>query len=97
MLRPSRRRFLKKAATVMAAPALIPASALGKDGRPAPSDRVTMGVAGTGWMGMGNLELFLQEPQAQVLAVCDVDRQHLDEARQMVDDKYGNSDCAATE
>lgn len=33
-------------------------------------------------------------PDVQVVAVCDVDRNHLEGARDAVNGKYGNSDCA---
>ncbi|MBI5396242.1 MAG: gfo/Idh/MocA family oxidoreductase, partial [Verrucomicrobia bacterium] len=42
----SRRAWLRTAAAMVAAPHIIPASALGKDGRPAPSNRLTMGLIG---------------------------------------------------
>lgn len=53
-----------------------------------------MACIGTGWMGMNNVNSFLEEPGAQVVAVCDVDHRHLEEAKAAVDKKYGNSDCA---
>ncbi len=62
----------------------------------APSARVGLGVIGVGWMGMPNLELFLEEPLARVVAVCDVDANHLAEAASKVNAKYGNRDCFAT-
>ncbi len=42
----SRRKFLVQsalAASGLALPTIIPASALGKDGKPAPSERITLG------------------------------------------------------
>ena len=42
----SRRRFIAAAAAAVAAPTFIPASALGKDGQPAPSERIVVGRAG---------------------------------------------------
>lgn len=62
------------AAGVAAFPAIIPSTALGRGGRPAPSDRITMGFIGLGSMGMGNLGSFLRQDDVQVLAVCDVNR-----------------------
>ena len=48
----TRRRFLGQVGTAtlgaVAAPLVIPASALGKDDKPAPSNRITLGVIGTG-------------------------------------------------
>jgi predicted dehydrogenase len=57
-----------------AAPAFVPASALGQAGRPSPSNRVTMAVIGTGNQGTGDMRGFLRDPRVQVVAVCDVNR-----------------------
>ena len=45
----SRRRFLKTtAASAVAFPTIIPATAIGKGGRPAPSERVNVALIGFG-------------------------------------------------
>ncbi len=95
----SRRQFLKRAAGVtagaMAFPYVVPSSALGKVGTVAPSDRIVMGVIGTGLQGVSDMRSFLNINEVQVVAVCDVDRVHRDQAKQVVDQMYGNNDCAA--
>jgi predicted dehydrogenase len=94
----SRRDFLKTsslAATVFGLPTIIPASALGRDGRVAPSERIQMGFIGTGGKGRHNMEQFLGFTDCQVLAVCDVDSKHQDAASSMVNERYGNQDCKA--
>jgi predicted dehydrogenase len=68
----NRRSFLRS--IPLAAPAFVPASALGQAGRPAASERVTMAVIGTGNQGTGDLRGFLRDPRVQVVAVCDVNR-----------------------
>jgi len=68
----SRRNFLKTVGSASALPFIVPASALGRDSRPAPSERITMGFIGMGSMGMYNLEGFIAKPDVQILAVCDV-------------------------
>ena len=70
----SRRDFLKTAA-VLSAPAIIPLSAIGRD-RPAPSNRVTIGLVGCSARGFEVLRSFLRHPDAQVVAVCDVHNLH---------------------
>ena len=94
----NRRQFLRKiAGTTVGAigfPYLIGSSALGKDGSVMPSNRIVMGCIGVGWMGTNNLENFLKEPDAHVVAVCDIDKKHLHDAKNIVDKKYGNQDCA---
>jgi predicted dehydrogenase len=45
-------------------------------------------------MGTGNMHSFMGQPDVQVVAVCDVDRNHLNAARDAVNRHYGNRDCA---
>ena len=73
----SRRGFIAATASTLAAPYVIPASALGKDGTAPPSERVTIGTIGTGGMGNSNMRRFARHPDAQLVAVCDVDKKHL--------------------
>ena len=73
-----RRRFLEQTAATISAlgfPAIIPASALGKDGKPAPSNRTTLGLIGCGGRGTDVVKNFLNDPRVQVIAVCDVERE----------------------
>lgn len=95
---PNRRQFLIRTAWAGAAalgvPYVIPASALGAQGRPAPSERATLGCIGVGSMGTGNMRDFLRFPEVQVVAVCDVDRAHRARAEEIVNTHYGNRDCA---
>ena len=59
-----------------------------------PSKRITIGCIGLGNEGFGhNTQQFLVEPDAQVLAVCDVKAKHRTRAKDAVDAKYGNKDC----
>ncbi len=91
----SRRRFLKRAAAVWAAPYVVPASALGAEGHTAPSERITIGCIGVGGQGSGNMSAFLGHGDAQVVAVCDVDKAHRDRAKGTVDAHYGDEGCAS--
>ena len=75
-MKTNRRTILKLTGSSIAVPTIIPASALGKDGRPAPSERITIGSIGLGAMGMGDLNNHMREPVTQVLAVCDVHKAH---------------------
>jgi len=96
----NRRRFLKRAAGASVAavgfPYLVRSSALGKSGAVTASERITMGFIGTGSHGIDmNLKSFLAQPDAQAVAVCDVDPVHLKQGLDTVNKKYGNEDCAA--
>ncbi|HBY60562.1 MAG TPA: gfo/Idh/MocA family oxidoreductase [Solibacterales bacterium] len=55
--------------------AALPALAWGSQGRPAASDRVTLGVIGCGNQGTNDLFGFLRDERVQVVAVCDVNRE----------------------
>ena len=76
----ARREFLKAAGVALAAPAIIPTTALGRDGRAAPSERIVLGATGTGGRGQQNVAAFLALPDVQVVAVCDVDRKPVEAA-----------------
>lgn len=99
----SRRTFLGLAAGVAAFPAVVPASALGRGKRAAPSNRIVMGHIGVGGQGMQHVVggIWTQaggmtgRDDTQVVAVCDVNRQRLQNAKQQVDQRYGTTDCAA--
>jgi predicted dehydrogenase len=95
----SRRSFLKQAAlgtTGLSLPYIIGSSAVGLAGSVPASERITVGFIGTGSHGIAmNLKSFLAQPDAQAVAVCDVDPVHLTQGRDTVNAKYGNTDCAA--
>jgi len=96
--RMNRRSFLQKsgalAAGLVGFPYIVRASALGKAGTVAPSNRLVMAQIGCGGMGGGNLNTFLNfRNDIQVIAVCDVDDHHAQEKKSIVDNHYGNQDC----
>ncbi len=86
-----RRRFLKTAAsaaaTALAAPYIIPSSALGKGGAVAPSERLVIGGIGIGNRGTYDLGCFLEQPDVQFVAVCDVKAARRDAVKKMVDQR----------
>jgi len=90
----NRRQFLKGTACTVAAPLIIPASALGRAGRLAPSERIVLGSLGVGTMGFVDMNACLNIREAQLVAVCDVKRAMRERAKQAVDKRYGNTDCA---
>lgn len=85
----SRRQFLKgAAAAVVAGPSIIPASALGRDGRAAPSGRIHVGLIGSGPQGVGDMRNILGMSDTQVLAVCDVDTSMRNRGIALVNEQY---------
>jgi hypothetical protein len=94
----TRRRFLAAgAATAVAAPLLIPASALGHSGHVSPSERIRMGFIGLGGQGTGHLlggawtyvpGGYIARDDVQVQAVCDVRRERRESVHQRCNQIY---------
>jgi predicted dehydrogenase len=96
----TRRRFLQKAAAVLAAPTFVPASALGKEDKTPPSERITVGCIGCGKMANEyHLSTLLSFDDVQAVAVCEVDRNRREHAKRRVEQAYAGKTsykgCAA--
>lgn len=94
----SRRRFLKRSASVVAGsvvlPFIMPSNVFGRGGHFPPSDRIVMGAIGTGSQGMSNMIDFLRlGSEVRFVAVCDVDTNHLAKAKDTVDKANKSNDC----
>lgn len=92
----TRRDFLGRTAAAvgcsLAFPAIVPSSVFGAA---APSNRIVMGAIGVGSQGTGDMRGFLSKSEVQMVAVCDVDKGHRDQAKRICDEKYKNADCKA--
>lgn len=97
----SRRQFLRQASALfgvaIAAPTLVPGSALGLQGIVPPSERIRMGFIGVGGQGGGHLlggawtyvaGGYAGRKDVQVMAVCDVWRDRRERAAQKVNENY---------
>jgi hypothetical protein len=92
----NRRHFIQSIIAAGAAPAFIPAGVLrAQDGKPTPSNRVTFALIGSGGMGNGGLGNILANPDAQVIAACDVFKSKRDRTAKRVDDHYKTTGGAA--
>lgn len=94
--RMTRRECLQTAAAAGAAvlaPTIVPASALGRGGAVAPSERIVLGAIGIGARGEFDLGWMLPEKDVQFVAICDVRKVRREHVKKLVDKKYGNSDC----
>ena len=93
-----RRRFLRTtlsaAGAAAMAPTIIPSSALGLDGAVPPSERIVVGGIGIGRRGTYDLGCFLEQPDVQFVAVCDVKEARRVAVKKIADNKYGNQNCA---
>lgn len=80
--RNNRRKFLQTSALAAAGFFIVPRHVLGKGYIP-PSDQLTKGIIGVGGMGRGHI------PYAgtRVVAICDVDKNHLMEAQKQIGSK----------
>lgn len=59
-----------------------------------PSERIRLGFIGVGNQGTNNLKAFLGKKNAVVTAVCDVDKERVGKAKELVESKY-KSNCAS--
>jgi predicted dehydrogenase len=89
----NRRQFLKTAGAALVLPTILPGSVFGGTTKTAPSNRINLGVIGMGWQGPGNTRSFLAEMDCQVVAACDLDANHLQDAVNMINDHYQTKDC----
>jgi predicted dehydrogenase len=71
-----------------AAPLVVPAAVLGRDGGTAPSNRITVGSIGVGMMGAGHFRLFSEYPDVQLVALSDVDPWRRDNSTQVLQQAY---------
>ena len=84
----SRRQLLQSAVSAaLAAPSVIPASALGRAGQPPPSDRINLGIIGVNGMGQSNLANCAKHADVVVTAICDVSR----DRREKVIERHKNT------
>jgi predicted dehydrogenase len=93
----NRRELLRgstAAGMALAAPWFVSAAALGRDGKTAASERITLGVIGIGPRCTYDLQAILKHPDVQCVAVCDVQASRLHAGKKLVDDHYQTKDCA---
>jgi len=92
----TRRQFFKKTAVAgagLAAPLILPARVLGRDGAVAPSERIVLAGIGLGPRGQYDLSVMLPEKDVQFVAICDVQSSRRERVKQIADTHYGNRDC----
>ncbi len=85
-----RRSFLKSMLAAGVAPVVIPAHVLRS--QTAPSNKITLGVIGVGAQGTVDMRAFLNHDDVRVVAVCDVDKRRIENARKIVGERYGSAD-----
>jgi len=89
----TRRTFFRRAGgagLALSVPTIITSQALGAPGVPPAGERIRIGMIGVGNQGGGNLRAFMKN----VIAVCEVDKNRLADAKAKVEKANGGS-CAA--
>jgi predicted dehydrogenase len=81
----TRRSFLSTATAATAAPFLWTSTS-----QAAASDKITLGIIGVGTQGRGHLGGMLGRPNVEVVAVCDVVKERLQNAVQMTEKRYAD-------
>lgn len=93
----SRREFLAATSAAAAAASLaatvVPATALGRDGAVAPSERISLGVIGIGPRCTYDLQAMLPFNDVRCVAIADVQASRREAGKTLVDKHYGNTDC----
>ena len=90
----TRRRFLATSSLTLGAPLIVPGSALGRNDAVAPSDRIVMAAIGIGPRAWGVIPWMMGEQDVQFVAVADVQKSRREKAKDIVDKRYGNTDCS---
>jgi hypothetical protein len=70
----NRRKFIGSAAATAATISVVPRHVLGGEGFIAPSDKITVANIGCGTQGLREMPGMLQNPEVQVVAVCDANK-----------------------
>src|SRR5436305_12226207 len=92
----TRRDLLGRSATVgaaLAAPWFVSAAALGREGKTAASERITLGVIGIGPRCTYDLQAMLKQPDVQCVAICDVQASRREAGKKLVNEHYQTKDC----
>lgn len=91
-MKTDRRTFLK---TLGAAGlfTIVPRHVLGGNGFVAPSDQLTKGIIGTGGIGKSSYH-FSSDERCRLVALCDVDDNHLNQAMDMAKQKFNEKPAA---
>lgn len=89
----NRRQFLRRAATAIGAPLIVPGSVLGLGGAVAPSNRLVFANIGIGGRARYVMPNFLAQNDVIFTAVSDCRADRMKAAKDLIDRHYGNTDC----
>ena len=83
----NRRKFLTASISALAAPAIIPVSALGRGATP-PSDRVTVGIIGSGQRALFETLQYPSFDNVEIVAACDAQESRRLNAKAVLEKQY---------
>jgi predicted dehydrogenase len=92
----ARRDFISatsKASLAFAIPTIIPATALGRNGKTPPSEKIQLGVIGIGPRCKYVIAPILKFEDVRCRVIADVQASRREEGKKIVDSAYGSSDC----
>jgi len=88
----SRRRFIA-AGAALTLPLLCPGRANSAPRSRGPNDLINVGLVGSGGQGLNDVRAFLAQKDCRVIAACDVDKNHLSGALDLINHSNGNNEC----
>jgi len=83
----TRRTFLASSA-ILALPTIVPSHVLGANGAVAPSNQITIGQIGFGWIGGSHLSTLLARKDARYVGACDVNGDTLKTVCARIEQQY---------
>lgn len=89
----NRRQFLHRSLVTGAALGLTPGGRAA-GGETSANNKIALGCVGVGSMGVSNMKNFLDLEEVRVVAVCDAYADRRENAKSIVDAKYGDAGCA---
>jgi len=89
----NRRSLMRAGVSAVAAPMIVPSSALGLDGAVPPSERIVVAGIGIGRRGQYDLSCFLEQPDVRFAAICDVKEERRHAVKKIVDAHHRDDRC----
>ena len=92
----TRRQFLKGAAVMVGAPHIVTSTALSAMARRPASDRINVAAIGVRARGNSLMNEVVKRGDAQIVAICDVDKKVMDGRIKQVEDAYAKRNNQAS-
>lgn len=88
---PSRRSFLERVSVAAMSAPLIASSGFAQEKKTSPNDRLTVGFIGMGTQNRSHLKKYVKRDDVRVVAVCDVDKNRRQSAKEIVEAAYASA------